>query len=37
MLGGSNVIKGYFAVNIKKGYKQLEIRSPREFENYENE
>ena len=30
-------IRGYNAVNIKKGYKQLEIRSPREFENYENE
>jgi predicted nucleic acid-binding protein len=30
-------IIGYNAVNIKKGYKQLEIRSPREFENYEND
>jgi predicted nucleic acid-binding protein len=30
-------IRGYNAVNIKKGYKQLEIRSPREFENYEND
>jgi len=37
MLGGSNRIKGYFDVNITKGYKQLEIRSPREIENYENE
>jgi hypothetical protein len=30
-------IIGYNAVNIKMGYKQLEIRSPREFENYEND
>jgi predicted nucleic acid-binding protein len=29
-------IRGYNSVNIKKGYKQLEIRSPREFEKYEN-
>jgi predicted nucleic acid-binding protein len=28
-------IRGYNAVNLKKGYKQLEIRSPREFEKYE--
>lgn len=28
-------IKGYNYINIKNGYKQLEIRSPREFENYE--
>ena len=30
-------IRGYNSINIKKGYKQLEIRSPREFENYEND
>jgi predicted nucleic acid-binding protein len=30
-------INGYNSINIKKGYKQLEIRSPREFENYEND
>ena len=30
-------IRGYNSINIKNGYKQLEIRSPREFENYENE
>ena len=29
-------IRGYNSINIKNGYKQLEIRSPREFENYEN-
>ena len=28
-------IQGYNSINIKKGYKQLEIRSPREFEKYE--
>ena len=28
-------IKGYNSVNVKKGYAQLEIRSPMEFENYE--
>ena len=28
-------IKGYNSINIKNGYKQLEIRSPREFEKYE--
>jgi hypothetical protein len=30
-------IRGYNAINIKKGYKQLEIRSHREFEKYEND
>lgn len=30
-------IRGYNAINIKNGYKQLEIRSPREFEKYEDE
>jgi predicted nucleic acid-binding protein len=30
-------ISGYNSVNIKKGYKQLEIRSPREFTKYEND
>jgi len=29
-------IRGYNSINIKNGYKQLEIRSPREFEKYEN-
>lgn len=28
-------IRGYNAINIKNGYKQLDIRSPREFEKYE--
>lgn len=28
-------IKGYNSVNLKKGYAQLEIRSPMEFESYE--
>jgi predicted nucleic acid-binding protein len=28
-------IRGYNAINIKNGYKQLEIRSPRDFEKYE--
>lgn len=28
-------IRGYNSINIKNGYKQLEIRSPREFETYE--
>jgi predicted nucleic acid-binding protein len=28
-------IEGYNLINLKKGYKQLEIRSPREFEKYE--
>ncbi len=30
-------ISGYNSVNIKNGYKQLEIRSPREFVKYEDE
>jgi predicted nucleic acid-binding protein len=30
-------IRGYNAINIKNGYKQLEIRSPRDFLSYENE
>ncbi len=29
-------IRGYNAINIKNGYKQLEIRSPRDFMRYEN-
>jgi predicted nucleic acid-binding protein len=29
-------IRGYNAINIKNGYKQLEIRSPRDFIQYEN-
>lgn len=28
-------IRGYNAINIKNGYKQLEIRSPRDIMNYE--
>lgn len=28
-------IRCYNSINVKLGYKQLEIRSPREFENYE--
>ena len=28
-------IRGYNSINIKNGYKELEIRSPREFEKYE--
>ena len=28
-------IRGYNAINIKNGYQQLEIRSPRDFMNYE--
>jgi hypothetical protein len=28
-------IRGYNSINIKKGYRDLEIRSPREFEKYE--
>jgi predicted nucleic acid-binding protein len=28
-------IRGYNAINIKNGYKQLEIRSPREFKKYD--
>ena len=30
-------ISGYNAINIKNGYKILEIRSPREFANYEDD
>ncbi|MCX7743877.1 MAG: type II toxin-antitoxin system VapC family toxin [Flavobacteriales bacterium] len=30
-------IRGYNSINIKKGYKQLEIRSPREFKKYEDD
>ncbi len=30
-------IRGYNSINIKNGYKQLEIRSPREFIKYEND
>jgi predicted nucleic acid-binding protein len=30
-------IRGYNSINIKKGYKQLEIRSPREFCKYEDD
>jgi len=30
-------IRGYNAINIKNGYKQLEIRSPRDFVSYEND
>lgn len=29
-------IRGYNSVNIKKGYRRLEIRSPRDLFNYEN-
>ena len=29
-------IRGYNAINIKNGYQQLEIRSPRDFTRYEN-
>lgn len=29
-------IQGYNSINIKQGYKQLEIRSPRDFMTYEN-
>ena len=28
-------IEGYNSINLKNGYKQLDIRSPREFEKYE--
>jgi hypothetical protein len=28
-------ISGFNSINIKNGYRQLEIRSPREFEKYE--
>ena len=30
-------IRGYNAINIKNGYKQLEIRSPRDFIRYEDD
>jgi len=30
-------IQGYNSINIKNGYRLLEIRSPREFEKYEND
>jgi predicted nucleic acid-binding protein len=30
-------IRGYNSINIKNGYKQLEIRSPREFTKYEDD
>jgi hypothetical protein len=30
-------ITGYNSINIKMGYKQLEIRSPRDFMEYEND
>ncbi len=30
-------IRGYNSINIKNGYRQIEIRSPREFEKYEDE
>ena len=30
-------IRGFNAINIKNGYRQLEIRSPREFEKYEDD
>ena len=30
-------IRGYNSINIKNGYTQLEIRSPREFAKYEND
>jgi len=30
-------IRGYNSINIKSGYRQLEIRSPREFEKYEDD
>jgi len=30
-------IRGYNSINIKNGYKQLEIRSPREFIKYEDD
>ena len=30
-------IRGYNSINIKNGYKQLEIRSPRDIMNYESE
>jgi len=30
-------IRGYDSINIKNGYKQLDIRSPREFRKYEDD
>ena len=30
-------IRGYNSINLKIGYKQLEIRSPREFDKYEDD
>lgn len=30
-------IRGYNSINIKNGYRQLDIRSPREFEKYEDD
>lgn len=30
-------IRGYNSINIKNGYKQLDIRSPREFRKYEDD
>jgi len=30
-------IRGYNSINIKNGYKQLDIRSPREFKKYEDD
>lgn len=30
-------IRGYNSINLKNGYRQIEIRSPREFEKYEND
>lgn len=30
-------IRGYNSINIKNGYRQLEIRSPREFQKYEDD
>ena len=30
-------IRGYSSINIKNGYRQIEIRSPREFEKYEDD
>ena len=30
-------IRGYNSINIRNGYRQIEIRSPREFEKYEDD
>ena len=30
-------IRGYNSINIKNGYRQIEIRSPREFKKYEDD